>query len=90
MADRRALWGFHRDGFAVLEQGILGDGGDGGGGDGALSHDAWIAACERRQREIDSPKIIENDSPRGVRQRDAGAVGGSEAAAAVAAGPSGR
>ena len=52
MADRRALWGFHRDGFAVLEQGILGDGGDGGGGDGALSHDAWIAACERRQREV--------------------------------------
>ena len=47
-ADRRALWGYHRDGFAVLEQGILG----GAGGGGALSHDAWIAACERRQREV--------------------------------------
>jgi uncharacterized protein (DUF924 family) len=42
-ADRRALGCFHRDGFAVLEQGIL----EGGG----LSHDEWIRACDRVQRQ---------------------------------------
>ena len=49
-ADCRALELFHRDGFAVLEPGILG--GSGSGSANARSHDEWVSCCERWQREI--------------------------------------
>ena len=42
--DLRSLGCFHRDGCAVLEQGILGS--------KRLSHDACIRECERLQREV--------------------------------------